>query len=188
MTKNSLSTLLVSTALIAAAACGKKDSDSGASAAKATSGSAPSAASAPAPASAPPPAAVTDIDLAKAGPGWQGFHVKGPAGAEVSDNGTGGVVLNFPDSTMLQLTVDGTDMKQFKEVISKNAKSITFSVDKPDEIVWKTVDNLGGADITGYGFSVIVNAGGKKVTCGSSYDDEATAQRMQAICKSLAKG
>lgn len=170
--KTQLALLLVITA------CGKKDD------------AAPTAAPAPTAAAKPTeaPAALADIDLSKAGADWKGFHVKGMPGADVSDNGAGGVVINFKDNTMVQLVPAEPDtLKNFKQGMAANYKSITYSVDSPDELVFTAVSDMGGNLINGYGIQTIVSAGGKKVSCGSSYDDEATAKRMREVCKSLAK-
>ena len=86
------------------------------------------------------------------------------------------------------VAAENADRGDLKKALAANYKTINYTVDKPDELVFSTVSDLGGNPIKGYGFSVIVTAGGKKVECGSSYDDEATAQRMEAVCKSLTKG
>lgn len=180
--------LAISSFVLVAGACSKKDGGTTKEAPATTASStAPTTSAAPpaAPAAASPTA---DIDLSKAGAAWKGFHLKGLAGAEVTDNGVGGAVVNFSDSTMLQLNpADNRDVKTLKQALAASAKSVTYAVDTKDELSYKTVTDMGGAPITGYGFSVVVTAGGKKVECGSTYDDEATANRMKDVCKSLAK-
>jgi hypothetical protein len=183
MTKN-LSLLLLCT--LAAAACGKKDSISGSEAApKTAAGSAPAAAAAPAAA----PAALADIDLGKAGAAWQGFHIKGPAVTDIGDSGSGDVVINFTDNTMVHIApLETLKMKDFKEREAQFAKSVTYSIDTPDEIMFKTVENMGGQDVVSYGFTTISTVGGKKVSCSASFDNEEIVKRLETICRSLAKG
>lgn len=179
--------LFVSLALTSTfTACGSKKEEP-ASAAK-TSGGGTAAAPAPSASTMSPPTALADIDLSKAGDAWKGFHLKGLPDAEVTDNGTGGVIVNFSDNTMVQLNpATSRDVKLFKQGLTANYKSVTYSVDTPDELVFTTVSDMGGNMIEGYGFSIVVTAGDKKVECGSSYDDEATLNRMKDVCKSLAK-
>lgn len=175
---NSKLTLL----LVLATACGKKD-DAAPTAGTASAAKPTEAAPAPAPS-----AALADIDLSKAGADWKGFHVKGLAGAEVTDNGSGGAVINFKDNTMLQLNpFSADDFKNQKQAMAANYKTVTYTTDTAEERVFTAVSDMGGNLITGYGFDTVVSAGGKKVSCGSMYDDAATAQRMREVCKSLAK-
>jgi len=181
-----LTALIVALTTLSITGCKKDEANKSAPA----SGPAPveTKAADPAPAPAAKPVAVAPISLDAAGAAWKGFTVQGPAGAQVSDNGAGGVVVNFADNTMVQLTpADTFDAKQFKSMLAANAKSVTYPVDTADDLAFVTETDMGGSLIKGYGFNVIVAAGSKKIACGSTYDDQATADRIKAICKSFAK-
>lgn len=193
MTTKLLSSLLLSSLLLAA--CGKSDADKTPAAAKtaepATKTAEPATKTAepamktetPAPA-----AALADIDLGKGGAAWQGVQLKGRAGAEVTENGTGGVIVNFADNTLLQIVPEESpDLSGYKAMLASSFKSVTYSVDTPTEVVFKTVTDMGGNMIEGHGFSTVVPVGSMKVSCGSTFDDAATATRMLAVCKSLTK-
>jgi hypothetical protein len=185
-----LTALVVACVLPSITAC-KKDQASPPSSSSSSSPS-PGASSSPPPAAKsadPGPAAkASAISLDAAGAAWKGFTLQGPSGATVSDNGAGGAVVNFADNTMVQLTpADDFDVKTFKSILAANAKTVTYTTDTADDLTYVTETDMGGSLIKGYGINVIVSAGGKKATCGSTYDDQATADRIKAICKTLAK-
>jgi hypothetical protein len=172
---------LLSTLALVIAACSTKKKD------EAPAAGPPAVAAKTEPAAAPAPA-LTDIDLGKAGRAWSGFHVKGLAPAEIADDGTGGMIITFSDHTGLQLSpAENRDVKQFKQALARNFKTVTYAVDTPEDLEYTTVSDMGGNLITGYGLSIVVTAGGKKVECAATVDDEATVHRMKDVCTSLAK-
>ena len=181
-------TALVALTTLSITACKKDEAKSAPPSSTETTAAKP-ADPAPAAPAAAKPATLEAIKLDAAGADFKGFTIQGPAGgADVTENGTGGAIVNFKDNTLVQfLPADAMDQKEFKKALALNAKTVTYTVDTAEDLSFVTETDMGGTIFKGYGFSVVVAAGPKKFTCGSTYDDQATADRLKAVCKSLAK-
>ena len=130
-------------------ACGKKSED------KKESAPAPSGAPAEAkpvdpkpaePAAAAPAAAAGEVDLAPGGDAWKGLAIKGPADSKVSDNGAGGVGIVLGNISF-EITPGKPDIRTIKDGIKFGLETskgtITYSIDKPDEIAYVTETPMG---------------------------------------------
>ncbi|MFT3699277.1 MAG: hypothetical protein QM831_39380 [Kofleriaceae bacterium] len=170
-----------------ASACGNKKTDDK-PAAKAVE-TAPAAAPAAAPAPAPAADANVDVDLAPGGDKWKGFSIKAPAGTTVADNGAGGVSITTP-KLGFEMTheLHIKDMKDgVKSGLELSKGTVTYAVDKPDEIAYETETPAGDGKVKGYGFAYYVTAGGAKVGCSGMVDSPDQVAQIKGWCNSLAK-
>ncbi|HVK83299.1 MAG TPA: hypothetical protein VM513_04280 [Kofleriaceae bacterium] len=174
-------------------ACGKKSED------KKESAPAPSGAPAEAkpvdpkpaePAAAAPAAAAGEVDLAPGGDAWKGLAIKGPADSKVSDNGAGGVGIVLGNISF-EITPGKPDIKTIKDGIKFGLETskgtITYSIDKPDEIAYVTETPMGDGKVKGYGFAHPVTVDGKTFACSTTVDTEEQAATAKAACDSLHK-
>jgi hypothetical protein len=172
-------------AILSTAACGKKQDDAAPSAKPTAAAAAPAGESAPAPA-----AATGDVDLAPGGDAWKGWQIKAPAESKVTDNGAGGISVNTGKLgfEMTQGDLNISDAKNGAKFGAESAKgTITFTVDKPDELAYTTETPVGDGKVKGYGASWYVKADGKRIGCSALVDDEAQLATIKSICGSVHK-
>lgn len=177
--RNVLLPTMVLSSLALTAGCSKKSDEP---AAKATESASDKPAAKPADKAA--------VDLSPAGAAWAGFSVQGPSGAQVNEDGAGGVNVTF--STYGISLSQELNLPTYKDGLKFGAETtkgkLVYSVDKPDRIEFTTETTAEtGAVLKGYGFAYYVEAGGKKIGCSATVDSEQQANAAKAVCNSIAK-